>query len=268
MLGQRKVGKAKAGGSGVAACLDTASYWENVADQYVKHKGGNECSHQYIKFFYNQFVALALGRLNVTRETRILKVDLWNEGVETSRDVLGNLGGVQSFGFDFSKTVCHLAKQRLPNAGIAQATCSTLPFASAKFDLILDLSTIDHIPFSKTKEIFDEYYRVLKPQGLLAVAFWQSNTATKYFLHVDPEQLYFDSKKFAASLENTGFEIVDSYNLGALLTIIDGNFWLGQFLFWRLKTAFEDRLFTSAARVEPYILNWLGGLRVIYARRP
>ncbi len=268
MLGQRKNGKIEGSGSRVAACLDSASYWEDVVDAYVKHKGGKACSHQYIKFFYNQLVALALGRLNVTRETKILKVDLWNEGVETSRDILGNLRNVESFGFDFSKTVCRLAKQRLHDTAVTQATCRKLPFASQKFDLLLDLSTIDHIPFSKTKEIFEEYYRVLKPKGMLAIAFWQSNIATKYFLHVDPEQLYFDSKKVAYSLEEIGFKIVDSYNIGALLTIIDCNFWLGQFLFWRLKTAFEDKLFTSAARVEPYIFNWLGGLRVFYAYHP
>lgn len=208
---------------------------------------------------------MALGRLNNNKDLRILKVDLWNEGVETSRDILSHFAHTETIAFDLSKAICRLAKNRLPRSGIAQATCQTLPFADEKFDLLLDLSTIDHIPFSKIKEVLTEYCRVLKPQGLLAVAFWQSNTMTKYFLNIDPEQLYFDSGKVADALENAGFEIVDSYDIGALLTLKDCNFWLGEFIFWRLKTAFEDRLLTSAARIEPYILNWLGGLHVYYA---
>ena len=261
--------KSKAYGNRLAACLGSVSYWDNYGKNYVlKQKDAKNWSHQYIKSFYHQLVAMALGRLKLNRDLRVLKVDLWNEGVETSRDILSQFANFDAVGFDLSKAICHLAKDRLYNTGIAQADCQNIPFACEKFDLVLDLSTIDHIPFSKTGEIFKEYYRVLKPKGLLAIAFWQSNIATKYFLHIDPEQLYFDSKKVANSLENIGFKIVDSYDIGSLLTVIDCNFWLGQFLFWRLKAAFEDKLFTSAARVEPYIFNWLGGLHVFYACHP
>ena len=269
MLWQDKRGKGKLVPKRAATCVDTASYWDKYTTEYLsKQTATNVCSRQYIKSFYNQLVVLALRRLNLTKDTRILKVDLWNEGVETSRDILGNMPDFDTVGFDFSKNVCRLAKNRLDHSGVVQAACRTLPFSSGNFDLLLDLSTIDHIPFAKTKEIFAEYYRVIKPKGLLAVAFWQSNLATKYLLHVDPEQLYFDRKKVAGVLEELGFEIVDSYNTGALLSVMDSNFWLSQFLFWRLKTVLEDKLFTSTARWEPYFSNWLGGLHVFYARHP
>jgi SAM-dependent methyltransferase len=198
----------------------------------------------------------------------VLKVDLWNEGVETTRDVLGKFANVDAVGFDFSKTICHMAKNRLHNSSVTQATCQNLPFASEKFDLVLDLSTIDHIPFVYAGEVFSEYYRVLKPEGLLAMAFWRSNVITKYFLHSPTEQLYFDEKKVARELEDNGFRIVSSYDIGSLLTITESNLWLGPFLFWRLKAAFEDRLFTSVAKIEQYILNMMGGLHVFYARHP
>ncbi len=249
------------------ACFDSSiSYWDNYVNNYVlESKGVHDWSHQYIKAFYHQLVARALGRLKFVRDLRILKVDLWNEGVETSRDILGYFSNFDTVGFDLSKTTCHLAKKRLRNSAITQATCQKLPFACGKFDLVLDLSTIDHIPFSKSKEVFAEYYRVLKPRGLLAIAFWQSNTVTKYFFNANNHQLYFDRKKVANSLENIGFKIVDSYDTGALLTVTDSNFWLGPFLFWTLKAAFEDRLYTYAAKIEQYIINWLGGLHVFYA---
>lgn len=247
---------------------DTAAFWDNYIAQYLSNsqvsKGEIEL---YIKTFYDQLVALALKRMMLNEHSRVLKIDLWNEGVETSRDILGNLKYVETFGFDLSKNICNLAKKRLQNAGVVQATCQSIPYASNCFDLVLDLSTIDHIPFHKTPQVFDEYYRVLKPGGMLAVAFWQSNVATKYLLEVNPGQLYFDSRKVAGLLQKAGFEIVTSYNVGALITMLNCNIWAGKFLFWRLKAAFDERLF-EVAKLEPYFYNWLGGLRVYYALHP
>jgi len=253
----------------VASCLDNASYWDNYTAGYL---GNNQISkgqiNLYIKAFYYQLVSLALSRLEKNKKPKILKIDLWNEGVETSRDILGKFGYADAFSFDLSKNICCLAKNRLNEVGIVQATCQNIPYASSNFDLLLDLSTIDHIPFNKTQQVFEEYYRVLKPKGMLAIAFWQSNLATKYLRHIDPEQLYFDSKKVAKSLEKIGFDIVASYNLGALLTLRECNFWMGEFLYWRLKAAFDERLFSWSAKLEPYVYNWLGGLHVYYAIHP
>ncbi len=258
-----------AAGKKFGTYIDSPTYWDSFGQDYVFQRiPVNPLCNQYIKHFYDQFLSLALGRLNLNNTLRILKVDLWNEGIETSRDILGQLKNYDTVGFDLSWAVCKHAKNRLPNTGVVHATCQTLPFASDNFDLVLDLSTIDHIPFDKAKEVFTEYYRVLKPNGLLAVAFWQSNLVTKYVKNVDPDQLFFERKKVAASLEEIGFEIVHSYDTGALLTMIDCNLWLGQFLFWRLKAAFREKLLTSAAKVEPYIINWLGGLHVFYAYHP
>lgn len=252
-----------------ASCLDNASYWDNYSAGYLSN---NQISkgqiNLYIKAFYYQLVSLALSRLEENKKPRILKIDLWNEGVETSRDILGKFGKTDAFSFDLSKNICCLAKERLNEVGIVQATCQNIPYASSNFDLLLDLSTIDHIPFNKTTQVFEEYYRLLKPKGMLAIAFWQSNIATKYLLHIDPEQLYFDSKKVANSLEKIGFKIVASYNLGALITLHECNFWIGDFLYWRLKRVFDERLFNWSAKLEPYIYNWLGGLRVYYAIHP
>lgn len=253
----------------LAACLGSMLYWDNCVVNYtIERKNTQQWTHQYIKSFYQQMTNRAFGQLKSTDDLHILKVDLWNEGVETTRDILGNLLNVEAVGFDFSKTICHLAKNRLKNSNVAQAACQNLPFASEKFDLVLDLSTIDHIPLVYADKVFSEYYRVLKPTGLLALAFWRSNLVTKYFLHGPAEQLYFDKKKVACELENSGFRIVSSYDIGSLLTITESNLWLGPFLFWRLKAVFEEKLYTWVARFEQYFLNVMGGLHVFYARHP
>jgi len=253
----------------LAACLGNMSYWDNRVTNYeVERKNIQEWTHQYIKIFYQQLVNRALGQLKSTKNLHVLKVDLWNEGVETTRDILGNFASVDAVGFDFSKRICRMAKNRLHSSNVTQATCQSLPFASEKFDLVLDLSTIDHIPFAYADEVFSEYYRVLKPKGLLAMALWRSNIITKYFLHTPAEQLYFDVKKVANELEVNGFRIISSYNTGSLLTITESKLWLGPFMFWRMKTAFEDKLFSSVAKLEQYVLNIMGGLHVFYARHP
>jgi len=253
----------------LAACLGSMNYWDSSITTYaVERRNIQEWTTQYIKTFYQLLVNRALGQLKPGNNPRILKVDLWNEGVETSRDILGGFRAQDVVGFDFSKTICRLAKRRLKTSDVAQATCHSLPFASDRFDLVLDLSTIDHIPFRDVSLIFGEYFRVLKPGGLLAVAFWRQNLVTKYFMHKPAEQFYFDKRKVAQELENNGFQIVNSYDIGSLLTITENNLWLGPFLFWQLKSVFEDRLLNSVAKLEQYVLNMMGGLHVFYARHP
>ncbi|MCW4003205.1 MAG: class I SAM-dependent methyltransferase [Candidatus Bathyarchaeota archaeon] len=252
-----------------ATSNSSMAYWDNyVTNYFLARQQTPEWIRRYIRMFYFQLVNRALGQLGADKNLRILKVDLWNEGVETSRDILGSLPSVEGVGFDFSNRICRLAKNRLRNVGITQAVCQNLPFDSGKFDLVLDLSTIDHIPFSGVSKIFAEYYRVLKPKGLLATAFWRSTFITKYFLCPHEDQFYFDEKKVACVLQENGFTIVSSYDVGSLLTLMESNFWFGQFVFWQLKRAFEDKLLTSVATFEQYFLNMMGGLHVFCARHP
>jgi SAM-dependent methyltransferase len=253
----------------LAACLGSMNYWDNSITAYnVDRVNIQDWTNQYIKKFYQLLVNRALSQLKPGRKPQILKVDLWNEGVETSRDVLGGFAAQDAVGFDFSKTICRLAKNRLKSHNVAQATCHSLPFASDRFDLILDLSTIDHIPFSDVGHVFREYYRVLKPGGLLAVAFWRSNLVTKYFMHKPPDQYYFEEKNTAGELQKAGFRIENSYAIGSLLTITENNLWLGPFMFWRLKSVFKDRFVDSVAKIEQSSLNMMGGLHVFNARHP
>jgi hypothetical protein len=59
------------------------------------------------------------------------------------------------------------------NPNVANATCHSLSFGSGKFDLVLDLSIIDPVPFRDVNLVFGEYYLVLRPDELLALAFWR-----------------------------------------------------------------------------------------------
>jgi SAM-dependent methyltransferase len=112
----------------------------------------------------------------------VLKTDLWNEGIETNRDVLGRLEDAENTSFvavDISRTVCRFAKDCLSKSSIVQADILNMPFKPDSFDAVLDLSTIDHIPADRIHAVMDEYQRVTKKFGILLLLFWRDSEATK-----------------------------------------------------------------------------------------
>lgn len=47
-----------------------------------------------------------------------------------------------------------------------------MPYQDESFDVVMDLSTLDHIPFGDTKKALSEYRRVLKKDGDLLLISW------------------------------------------------------------------------------------------------
>jgi len=103
----------------------------------------------------------------------ILKCDCWNEsheGEEPSK-LLGTIARVE-----ISYPRCLKAQQN----GASNVVCGnilTLPFKSGSFDVVLDLSTIDHV--FGIEQILFEYYKVLKSGGKLLVSSWVSDKEAK-----------------------------------------------------------------------------------------
>ncbi|MDP6979286.1 MAG: methyltransferase domain-containing protein [Myxococcota bacterium] len=56
---------------------------------------------------------------------------------------------------------------RRTNPKLVRATCSSLPFADASFDVVVNSQLIEHVPYDR--EIFREMNRVLEPGGTLVV---------------------------------------------------------------------------------------------------
>ena len=103
----------------------------------------------------------------------VLKVDLWNEGIDCEREILSQIKGCSAnpYGMDISAFVCFQAKRRNRTINIVQASIEYLPFKSGSFDLLLDLSTLDHISLDKTPLALYEYKRVLRNPGVLVLIF-------------------------------------------------------------------------------------------------
>ena len=104
---------------------------------------------------------------------RILKADLWNEGVDFERNILKHLRARKNklYGIDISLRTCILAKENTEGIEVSNGTIDALAFKDGSFDMLLDLSTLDHLPKEKLGTVIAEYNRVLSPDGTFVLVF-------------------------------------------------------------------------------------------------
>jgi len=165
----------------------------------------------------------------------LLKSDLWNEGVDnTGGDIFDFLGGgrrtAEIVGVDVSPVICHSAKRRMgkEELRVACADVRKLPFASEIFDIILDVSTLDHIPPAHIASVVNEYERVLKESGILCLIFDSVTSGwLQYLRRIFNRFRYHQTKRFKfgwrlspdwikGRLGESGFTILSEFRLGIL----------------------------------------------------
>lgn len=160
--------------------MKSHEYWSAEALKSISKKRrtkqrtiGEQC------FFMERCIAVGhLSRLNTNSKGKvlILKTDLWNEGINNAYGDVYTLntkfhdGMAKVVGIDISKNVCVSAKQEYPNINAICADVQKLPFKASSFDVIMDISTIDHIP-GRASDIIQEYGRVLKKDGAILIIF-------------------------------------------------------------------------------------------------
>lgn len=122
-----------------------------------------------------QFYYLVLS--STIAKGRILKTDCYNEAYSEplSGGVINNIG----VNTDWCELI-ECDKKTIDNAPknlkITHGDIRDLPFDDFKFDTILDLSTIDHIPFSDMERVISGYDRVLNINGNILVIVWCAET--------------------------------------------------------------------------------------------
>jgi len=101
----------------------------------------------------------------------ILKTDCYNEGF---RDKIANEKTVL---VEYKQSHIIQALSLHPQLTIVQGDIRKLPFENEHFDLLIDLSTIDHVLPIDMPQVIAEYNRVLEPGGAILLVAWFSRFA-------------------------------------------------------------------------------------------
>jgi SAM-dependent methyltransferase len=112
-------------------------------------------------------IALIKRHFGPLKGKRVLKLDLWNEALNTRILNWMSSQGAETVGLDFSRVVTSLAHKNSKGQNepmhLIEADIRRLPFQDSSFDFIYTVGTIEHI--DEYAEALKEIQRVLKEGG-------------------------------------------------------------------------------------------------------
>ena len=114
-------------------------------------------------------------------------------------------------GIDLSSSMLTLARAHVPEATFLEMDMGKLTFSEASFDGVSAFYSVFHVPRASHRSIFEAFYRVLKPGGVLLLSSgstdWEGVEAfhghTMYWSHYGP-------RKTRALVEQAGFAVLYS----------------------------------------------------------
>lgn len=125
----------------------------------------------------------------------ILKTDCYNEGF---RDKIANENTVL---VEYKQTHIDQALSLYPELTITRGDIRVLPFKDECFDLIVDLSTIDHVRPQDVPQVVREYNRLLETAGMILLVAWFSEFADTASDWNPDKQYYFRYAQTKAEFE-------------------------------------------------------------------
>ena len=138
---------------------DVRNFWDSVADIY-------ERENEKIDTVHNQRFTEAIKYLKVSGEKKILNI--WSRdggAIPFLRKVDPNFN---IFNCELSPKMIRIGKQRYPQESFVECSLHSFPFADEKFDHVLSLETLEHVP--KPEMFLSEIKRVLKKKGTLVMS--------------------------------------------------------------------------------------------------
>jgi len=206
--------------------------WDRVAshfrDRYLSN-GGAAFKFKDFAFreVYGELIVQTVRLLPA--HPNILKTDLWNEGVEDGRNLAifaqtGN-NDPNLVCIDLSRYVCESAKTlEKSDFSIVQATLLASPFRPS-FDLIIDASTVDHLPEKLRRVWISAEASMLRNKGFLLISFdCRLNLFNELYHRFFTRKMYPEwtlvPSRVRAQLEILGFTIVREHAI-----FIAGFFW-------------------------------------------
>jgi len=214
--------------------------------------------HKYQKV-YEYYLQKSQEAINLFSSPKILKLDVYNElmaapiegGIAKNLKTLGKI-----FLIDYDQNSINQVKEKFPELDIIKGDIKNIPFPDRNFDVLLDLSTIDHInPLDLPKVIF-EYSRVLKIGGMVLIIAWFSKKPNiKWSSDVYPLYLPYLKKLLNGKFKILKEEICHTEEKGFIYSILARKLpWL------HLQTDSLDARYLIAAG---YLANKVSGKYII-----
>jgi ubiquinone/menaquinone biosynthesis C-methylase UbiE len=79
----------------------------------------------------------------------------------------GRFLNLATAGLDISPNMLEVARSKHPDKELILASADNIPVASGNYDVVFSLHLFMHLSKDKIGEIFEECYRILRPQGML-----------------------------------------------------------------------------------------------------
>ena len=133
-------------------------------------------SKMYFYLFLYPFIEIR--KIKPSNNLSILKFDVWEESSLRESKIrhlpflIKKIFNPKEIYFvDMDRELVKMAKKNMKFFGFRKAIVINgdirhLPFPDEKFDIVIDFSTIDHLPFNDFKKTIKEVYRVLKKGGV------------------------------------------------------------------------------------------------------
>ncbi len=117
--------------------------------------------------------------------------------------------GFSVIGIDIAVNMLEIAKTQVPEAEFLEGDMTQLTFPDAIFDGVVSLYAIIHVPREKHELIFQNFYRILRPGGILFFCTgtddWEGSDdyygATMFWSH-------FSAEKSLELVKRTGFSVI------------------------------------------------------------
>ena len=128
-------------------------------------------------------------------------------GVPVTRFLVNS--GFDVTGVDFSQSMLRLAEKNVPNAKLVKKDMTELDFNDESFDGITAFYSIIHVPKESHFSLFQNFHRILKPDGLCLVSMGREEwEATEHYYGTRMFWSHYSPEKSLKLVKDAGFKVI------------------------------------------------------------